>query len=191
MWVGVLNGLVTARCYYISIFMTVKLVYLLQLDSLRALVKGSQLTFFQREVLCALIVIEVHARDVTKMLVDENVKNVTDFQWSCQLRYYEVVKDMYPLEEGESAEIFQDEERLDTSAFYRQFSQNVEDVRALNAVFKYQNEYLGNSGRLVITPLTDRCYLTLMCAMHLKFGGAPAGPAGTGKTETTKVSSTT
>lgn len=110
----------------------------------------------QRETIKSLIVLDVHNRDTVQKLIDNKVSTINDFEWSKQLRYYWDPKE--------------------DDLFARQTNTN----------FRYGYEYLGNGSRLVITPLTDKCYVTLTGALHLYYGGAPAGPAGTGKTETTK-----
>ncbi|KAJ7419933.1 Dynein heavy chain 10, axonemal [Willisornis vidua] len=102
------------------------------------------------------LIIDVHARDIIDMFVRDSILQAQEFEWESQLRFY------------------WEREPDDLS------------VRQCTGTFSYGYEYMGLNGRLVITPLTDRIYLTLTQALSMFLGGAPAGPAGTGKTETTK-----
>eukprot|EP00606_Chrysophyceae_sp_TOSAG23-5_P001616 GSChrysophyteH2.ASY1.ANO1.110.1 assembled CDS len=116
----------------------------------------SPLTALVRKIVVALVTTDVHARDIIDELQEREVESPMDFLWQQQLRYYWKV--------------------------------DVDDCRISHsdALVNYGYEYMGATSRLVITPLTDRCWLTLTGSYALKLGGAPAGPAGTGKTESSK-----
>ncbi|XP_068196033.1 dynein axonemal heavy chain 11 [Antennarius striatus] len=114
------------------------------------------LTPGDRQKIMTVCTIDVHARDVVANLISQKVATGQAFAWLSQLRH-----------------------RWDDDT--RQCYVNICDAQ-----FQFSYEYLGNTNRLVITPLTDRCYITLTQSLHLTMSGAPSGPAGTGKTETTK-----
>ncbi|CAK8695850.1 unnamed protein product [Clavelina lepadiformis] len=129
-----------------------------QVNQLNTLINHliGNLTKNDRQKIMTICTIDVHARDVVAKLIHQKIESASEFVWQSQLRHR------------------WDDEKKDCFA-------NICDAQ-----FLYSYEYLGNTPRLVITPLTDRCYITLTQSLHLIMGGAPAGPAGTGKTETTK-----
>lgn len=91
--------------------------------------------FLNRFQFFKLVTIHVHQRDIFDDLTRLKVKQISDFEWQKQARFY------YDKEHGEIW------------------------VRITDINFLYQNEYLGVVERLAITPLTDRCYITLAQAI--------------------------
>eukprot|EP00698_Gefionella_okellyi_P019038 TRINITY_DN5781_c1_g2_i1.p1 TRINITY_DN5781_c1_g2~~TRINITY_DN5781_c1_g2_i1.p1 ORF type:complete len:3148 (-),score=914.00 TRINITY_DN5781_c1_g2_i1:20-9082(-) len=105
----------------------------------------------------ALVLDIVHMISVVEQLIQAGTQNVVDWMWAKQLRFY-----------------------MDKSTG-KCFAMMCE------ARFPYTYEYQGNAPKLVHTPLTDKCYLTLTQGMAMGYGGNPYGPAGTGKTESVKA----
>lgn len=102
----------------------------------------------------------VHQRDVVERLISGGADSPGHYLWLLQMRY-EFDASASPLERMK--------------------------IRVANSTLAYGFEYLGLPERLVRTPLTDRCFLTLSQALCQRLGGSPYGPAGTGKTESVKA----
>ncbi|XP_050667850.1 dynein heavy chain, cytoplasmic isoform X2 [Leptidea sinapis] len=103
----------------------------------------------------------VHKRTVTRRLIASEVNSPRSFEWLCEMRFYFDPRNNDVLQQL--------------------------TIHMANAKFLYGFEYLGVQDRLVQTPLTDRCYLTMTQALEARLGGSPFGPAGTGKTESVKA----
>jgi len=84
------------------------------------------LTKIQRLKITSMVTNEIHARDVTERMYRKDCRDLNGFDWLQQLRFY------WDKEENDCI------------------------VRQTNTFFLYGYEYLGNSGRLVITPLSER-----------------------------------
>jgi len=112
--------------------------------------------------LSGLIVISVHNRDIVESMMQNKITTDKEFEWLSQMRYYW------------------------SETLTKKDHGCPLHVKMVISDLNYGFEYLGNITRLVITPLTDRCFRTLFGAYQVKFGGAPEGPAGTGKTESVK-----
>ena len=139
-----------------------------QLSDIVTLVRSGKLNKKQATTVGATAVMDVHAKDMIDKMAKEGCTSAGEFSWMSQLRFY-----------------WKQDEDIVASGKSADGKGNLR-VIMMTSNRAYGYEYLGNSFRLVVTPLTDKCYLTLMGALQMILGGAPAGPAGTGKTETTK-----
>ncbi|KAF6780509.1 hypothetical protein AHF37_00019 [Paragonimus kellicotti] len=124
--------------------------------------------------LSALVLDTVHAIDVVDQLIRAGAATSHDWVWQRQLRFYAGTR-----ENESSTQVPKIMSPTATACEPR--------IRMVDAEFAYTFEYQGNAPRLVHTPLTDKCYLTLTQAMRMGHGGNPYGPAGTGKTESVKA----
>lgn len=91
----------------------------------------------------------VHQRDVTRSLIKSKIDNAKSFEWLSQMRFYFDPKQTDVLQQL--------------------------SIQMANAKFNYGFEYLGVQDKLVQTPLTDRCYLTMTQALEARLGGSPFG----------------
>jgi dynein heavy chain len=140
-----------------------------QVDQLKELIRLTQtkLNKSDRTRVMVCITMDAHSRDIVLGMIRDEVQEVTAFQWQSQLKH----KYRKP---PPGASFINRDPHLRSDLGQRA------EIAICDAIMPYDYEYLGNGPRLVITPLTDRIYVTATQALNLKMGCAPAGPAGTG-----------
>jgi len=103
-----------------------------QVNQLQELIRVTRgdLAKDQRQKVMNMITIDAHSRDIIENIANTGKSSSSAFEWLAQLRTY--------------------------------WDESIKDavIKICDAIFPYGYEYLGNGPRLVITPLTDRIYIT-------------------------------
>lgn len=144
-----------------------------------------RLATYIRASIVGLITMLVYQRDLSVQMNKTRIYKVTDFGWQMAQKMRFLNLDQAVARFGVQVKHDADFTKPEWQA--RKDTQKIDLVfDVLNFQREYGFEYLGNCPRLVVTPLTERCQRALLVALQFHFGGAPEGPFGTGKTETTK-----
>eukprot|EP00795_Rhopilema_esculentum_P017364 gene17364-8957_t len=109
----------------------------------------------------SLISVGLYLRDILEDLGRRKLREASDFEWQRNLRFY-----------FENSENESDELSL--------------ALHVLNTKFDYGYEFTNCKFPIIMTSLTERCFVSLTQAVSSNFGGCLQGPASTGKTQTIK-----
>ncbi|XP_071504103.1 dynein axonemal heavy chain 5-like [Diadema antillarum] len=116
-------------------------------------------TPLQRWRLESMVAQSYHLRDILDNMGNRKLRELSDFEWRRCIRVYQ-------------------QKRPD--GIYEPY------VTILEERHHYGNEFFGGQSPLVLTPITERCFLTMALCMSQMRGSALTGGTGVGKTETVK-----
>ncbi|KAJ8314952.1 hypothetical protein KUTeg_007102 [Tegillarca granosa] len=120
----------------------------------------------------------LYLRDILENMCNRKLREPTDFEWRRSIRCY-----FHPVASDDGGSVHEDDASLQDVAL-----QDKQEplIWILDTPYSYGNEFYGTDAGVALTPLTEKCFLTMSQALNNFQGSVVTGPVGVGKTETVK-----
>jgi dynein heavy chain len=112
-------------------------------------------------IICNMIIYDIYYRDVLEALEKHKVTDTVDFLWQGIFRSYVAPPEVISAKPKSSLAF-----TAYDNIIFKMFNQKL----------SYQYELKGSMSRLVITPLTERCYTTMFTAIRFCYSCLLCGP---------------